>query len=260
MREFKDFNLGLFSLEGKNAIVTGGNSGLGQAFSYALAKAGANILAVSVADDDGETKQLIEETGREYKFILADITADGECKKVVDACVETWGSVDILVNCAGICINIEDVTQFTRKEWDKMVSVNLTAAFEMTHECAKYMIPQKSGKIINIGSLYSYLGGQWSPAYAATKHGIVGLGKAMCDELAQFNIQVNTIAPGYFATKLTEKTRSNEKRNAEILSHIPANRWGDLFDLMGTCVFLSCGASDYVNGQTIPVDGGYLMR
>lgn len=255
-----DFNMDFFSLKGKNAIVTGGNSGLGQAFSVALAKGGANIMAVSIMEDDGETKQWVEDCGTEYKYVLADITADGECKRVVDECVNTWGSVDILVNCAGICINIEDVTKFTRKEWDKMVAINLTAAFEMIHESCKYMIPQKSGKIINIASLYTFLGGQWSPAYAATKHGIAGLTKSMCDELAQFNIQVNAIAPGYFATKLTEKTRSDAKRNAEILAHIPANRWGWLADLMGTCVFLSSPASNYVNGHILTVDGGYLMR
>ncbi len=255
-----DFNMDFFSLKGKNAIVTGGNSGLGQAFSVALAKGGANIMAVSIMEDDGEVKQWVEDCGIEYKHVLADITLDGECKRVVDECVSTWGSVDILVNCAGICINIEDVTKFTRVEWDRMVAINLTAAFEMIHETCKYMIPQKSGKIINIASLYSFLGGQWSPAYAATKHGIVGLTKSMCDELAQFNIQVNAIAPGYFATKLTEKTRSDEKRNAEILAHIPANRWGFLADLMGTCVFLSSPASNYVNGHVLTVDGGYLMR
>lgn len=260
MHQINDFHMGLFSLKGKNAVVTGGNSGLGQAFSTALAKGGANILVVSIVDDDGETKKLVEDCGVGYKFIKADITADGECKKVIDECVNSWGSIDILVNCAGMCINIEDVTKFTRKEWDKMVSLNLTAAFEMTHEACKYMIKQNSGKVINIGSLYTFLGGQWSPAYAATKHGIAGLSKAMCDELAQWNIQVNTIAPGYFATKLTEKTRSDEKRNKEILSHIPANRWGELYDLMGTCVFLASEASNYINGQIITVDGGYLMR
>ena len=135
------------------------------------------------------------------------------------------GQRDILVNCAGISINVRDVTQYTRVEWDKMIAINLTAAFEMIHECMQYFIPQNSGKVINIASLYSYLGGQWSPAYAATKHGIVGLTKSMCDELAQWNIQVNAIAPGYYATPLTEMTRKDEKRNAEILSHIPANRW-----------------------------------
>jgi NAD(P)-dependent dehydrogenase (short-subunit alcohol dehydrogenase family) len=260
LMDVKDFSLDWFSLKGKNAIVTGGNSGLGHAFSVALAKGGANVMAVSIMDDDGETKELVEAEGRQYKYVRADITADGECFRVVKDCVDTWGHIDILVNCAGICINIEDVTKFTRKEWDKMIAVNLTAAFEMTHEALKYMIPQNRGKVINIASLFSFLGGQWSPAYASTKHGIVGLSKAMCDELGQFNIQVNAIAPGYFATKLTEKTRSNPERNKTILSHIPANRWGWLADLMGTCVFLASDASNYVNGHTLTVDGGYLMR
>ncbi len=255
-----DFNMDFFSLKGKNAIVTGGNGGLGQAFCTALAKAGANVMVPSLADDDGSTKAEVEACDVAYKFIEADITRDGECQRVVDACISEWGSIDILVNCAGISINVKDVTQYTRKEWDKMISVNLTAAFEMIHECSKPMIKQERGKIINIGSLYSFLGGQWSPAYAATKHGIVGLSKAMCDELAQWNIQVNTIAPGYYATPLTEMTRKDEKRNAEILSHIPANRWGYTADLMGATIFLASAASDYVNGTILTVDGGYLMR
>lgn len=258
--DIQDFSLDFFKLEGKNAIVTGGNGGLGKAFCLALAKAGANVMVTSLADDNGETKELIEATGQQYKLILTDITQPGECKRVVEDCVNTWGSIDIVVNCAGISINVEDVTKYTRVEWDKMIAVNLTAAFEMIHEACKFMIPQKSGKIINIASLYSFLGGQWSPAYAATKHGIVGLTKAMCDELAQFNIQVNAIAPGYYATPLTEKTRSDEKRNAEILAHIPANRWGYTADLMGATVFLSSSASNYVNGTVLVVDGGYLMR
>lgn len=141
-----------------------------------------------------------------------------------------------------------------------MVALNLSAAFEMTHEVCKPMIKQKSGKIINIGSLFTFLGGQWDPAYAATKHGISGLAKAMCDELGQWNIQVNTIAPGYFATKLTADTRANEDASRRILEHIPANRWGEVYDLMGACVFLASDASNYVNGTVLTVDGGYLVR
>ncbi len=256
----KDFTMDFFSLQGKNAIVTGGNGGLGQAFSTALAKGGANVLVQSLLDDAGVTQELVEACGVQYAFIEADITVDGECKRVVDTCVETFGSVDILINCAGISINVEDVREYSRKEWDKMVSINLTAAFEMIHEVCIPMIQQQSGKIINIASLFSFLGGKWSPAYASTKHGIVGLTKAMCDELAQFNIQVNAIAPGYFATPLTEMTRNDEKRNSEILSHIPASRWGDASDLMGATVFLASRASSYVNGTVLTVDGGYLMR
>lgn len=255
-----DFNMDFFSLAGKNAIVTGGNGGLGQAFTTALASAGANVLVPSLKDDDGTTAGLVRDCGVEYRFLEADITADGECARAVEECVRAWGSVDILVNCAGICINVQDVRGFTRKEWDRMVQVNLTAAFEMTHESLEYFIEQNSGKVINIASLFSFLGGQWSPAYAATKHGIVGLTKSMCDELAQWNVQVNAIAPGYFATPLTELTRKDEKRNAEILAHIPANRWGDTADLKGATVFLASRASDYVNGIVLTVDGGYLTR
>ncbi len=260
MHDIKDFELSLFSLKGKNALVTGGNSGLGQGFATALAKAGANIMAVSLIDDNGETQAIIEEIGVEYKLVLADITAEGECKRVVKDCVDTFGSIDILVNCAGRGINIENVREFKKDSWDKVVALNLSAAFEMTHEAIQYMIPQNKGKIINIGSLFTFLGGQWDPAYAATKHGISGLSKAMCDELAQFNIQVNTIAPGYFATKLTADTRANEAASRKILEHVPANRWGDVYDLMGPCVFLASDASNYVNGTVLTVDGGYLVR
>lgn len=255
-----DFTMDFFALKGKNALISGGNSGLGQALSVALAKAGANVMAVSNLDDNRKTQELVEACGVEYQFLECDITEDGQCRHAVEECIETFGTIDILINCAGICINVADVTKFTRKEWDKMVSVNLTAAFEMTHEACKYMIEQRRGKIINIASLYSFLGGQWSPAYAATKHGIVGLTKSMCDELAQFNIQVNAIAPGYFATKLTEKTRNDAEKNRVILSHTPANRWGWRADLMGPCVFLASDASNYINGTVITVDGGYLIR
>ena len=258
--EPSDFNMDFFSCKGLNAVVTGGNGGLGLAFSTALAKAGANVMVPSLMDDDGTTKSRVEACGVDYAFIEADISKEGECKRVVDACVKRWGSIDILINCAGILINEKDVTKFCRSQWDKMVSVNLTAAYEMIHEACSYMIEQQSGKIINIASLYSFLGGQWSPAYASTKHGIVGLTKAMCDELAQFNIQVNAIAPGYYATPMTEATRKSEKRNAEIISRIPANRWGRVTDLMGATIFLASPASDYVNGTVLTVDGGYLIR
>jgi NAD(P)-dependent dehydrogenase (short-subunit alcohol dehydrogenase family) len=260
MMNLTDFSLGSFSLNGRNAVVTGGNSGLGQACSVALAKGGANVLVISLVEEDGETKRWVEDCRVEYAHLYGDITADGECRRAVDTCVAAWGSIDILVNCAGISINIEDVTEFTRTEWDRMVAVNLSAAYEMTHEACKHMIKQQRGKIINIASLYAFLGGQWSPAYAATKHGIVGLTKAMCDELAQFDIQVNAIAPGYFATHLTEKTLSDPQRSAAVLSHIPANRWGWPADLMGACVFLASDASNYVNGSVLTVDGGYLVR
>ena len=259
MTSITDFAMNYFSLEGKNAIVTGGNSGLGQAFALALSKGGANVFVPSIIDDDGTTRSLIEATGAQYEFMLADITEDGTPKRVIDACVERFGSIDILINSAGIC-PLGEVLEFGREKWDATVSVNLTAAFEMSFEAAKHMVPQRSGKIINICSMFSFLGGRWSSAYAATKHGIAGLTKAYCDELAMHNIQVNGIAPGYYATAITTATRSNPETNQRVLDHIPAGRWGEPEDLMGTVVFLASQASNYVNGHVLCVDGGYLVR
>lgn len=257
--DITDFSLDLFSLKDRNAIVTGGNSGLGLAFSVALARAGANVFVPSITDDDAEARGLVEDAGRRFEFLVTDITKEGACAKVIDECVSRLGSVDIVVNCAGIC-NLAEVEDFGREQWDPMIAINLTAAFELSKEAIGHMSRQRSGKIINIASLFSFLGGQWSPAYAATKHGIVGFTKAYCDELAQYNIQVNAIAPGYFATAITTATRSNPETNQRVLDHIPANRWGQVADLMGAMVFLASPASDYVNGHVLTVDGGYLVR
>jgi NAD(P)-dependent dehydrogenase (short-subunit alcohol dehydrogenase family) len=257
--DIKDFALEFFSLKGKNAIVTGGNTGLGQAFTLALAKAGANVFVPSVMDDDGKTGPMVTASGVRYEYLKSDITAPGAPAKIIDTCVQRFGSLDILVNSAGIC-PMAEVLEFGRPQWDATVAVNLTAAFEMSYEAAKRMIPQRSGKIINICSLFSFLGGRWSSAYAATKHGIAGFTKAYCDELAMHNIQVNGIAPGYYATEITRKTRSDPVTNQRVLDHIPAERWGEPVDLMGTLVFLASRASNYVNGHVLVVDGGYLVR
>lgn len=254
-----DFNMDYFSLRGKNAIVTGGNTGLGQAFSLALAKAGANIFMASIMPDDPEWNALLEKENVKAIYMHSDITKEGVANEVATSCVKQLGSVDILVNCAGICL-CADVLDFDRQKWDPMLAVNLTAAFEMSHECAKFFIPQKSGKIINICSMFSYLGGQLSPAYAATKHGIAGLTKAYCDELAQYNVQVNGIAPGYFNTKVAEASINDKERNKWIVDHTPEGRWGEIHDLMGTTVFLASRASQFVNGHILAVDGGFLVR
>ena len=259
MEMIDNFSMDFFSLKGKTAIVTGGNSGLGLAFSMGLAKAGASLLIPSIIKDEGETRAFIEKQGVKAKRLQIDITEDGAPKKIIDECQSKFGSIDILVNNAGIC-KVNSVLEFDRNDWDPMVDVNLTAAFELSRESAKIMVPQKSGKIINICSLFSYLGGRWSPAYSATKHALAGLTKAYCDELGQYNIQVNGIAPGYYATKITEETRKNPESNKRVLDHIPANRWGDPQDLMGAVVFLASHASDYVNGHLLVVDGGYLVR
>lgn len=257
--EITDFSMDFFSLKGKRAVVTGGNTGLGRAFTLALATAGADVLVPGLADDDGTTRAQVEAVGGRMEFMAVDVTAPGAPRRIVDACVETLGGIDVLVNSAGIC-HIAPVDEFGRELWDPMVAVNLTAPFELSHEAARLMVAQGSGKIVNICSLFSYLGGQWSPAYAATKHGLAGFTKAYCDELAQHNIQVNGIAPGYYATDITAKTRSDPDANRRVLEHIPAGRWGEAQDLMGALVFLAGRASDYVNGHLLVVDGGYLVR
>lgn len=257
--DIRDFAIDHFSLEGRNAIVTGGNTGLGQAFALALAKGGANVFVPSIVDDDGATRELIEAENVGFGFLQTDITAPGVPRAVVDDCVELFGSIDIMVNSAGVA-PLAPVLDFGRPEWDRTVAVNLTAAFEMSYEAARRMVPQRRGKIINICSVFTFHGGRQSPAYAATKHGIAGLTKAYCDELAEHNIQVNGIAPGYYATEITAATRADPAANRRVLEHIPTGRWGETFDLMGAVVFLASRASDYVNGHILAVDGGYLVR
>jgi NAD(P)-dependent dehydrogenase (short-subunit alcohol dehydrogenase family) len=255
----EDFTLDRFSLAGRNAIVTGGNTGLGQAFTVALARAGADVLVAGLDAGHDETASLAQACGRRMEFMQADLTSPGVPQAVVEECTRRLGTVDILVNSAGISL-LADVENFTRAQWDPMVAVNLTASFETAHHAAAVMRRQGNGKIINIASLFSYLGGRQSPAYAATKAGIVGFTRAYCDELAPHNIQVNAIAPGYFATAMTESSRADPDVNRRIVEHTPAARWGDVSDLMGAVVFLASAASDFVNGQVLVVDGGYLVR
>ena len=253
------FSMEFFSLKGKTAIVTGGNSGLGQALALALATAGANLFIPGRRVDNAQTRERIEQQGAEMEFMLANITDNGMPQRIIAACCQRFGTVDILVNNAGIC-RLNKVLRFGRADWDPMIETNLTAAFELSHEAAKIMVPRRCGKIINICSVFSYLGGSWSPAYAATKHALAGLTKAYCEELGPYNIQVNGIAPGYYETDMTAIVRNTPKENRRVLAHIPAGRWGEAQDLMGAVVFLASRASDYVNGHILAVDGGYLVR
>ena len=255
--DITDFSMDLFSLKGKNAIVTGGNTGLGQAFALALAKGGANVFVPSIMDDDGTTGPLIEGCGVRYEFMKADITADGVPAQVVGECVRRLGSIDILVNSAGIC-PLGEVLEFGRDKWDATVGVNLTAAFEMSFEAAKYFVPQRSGKIINICSMMSELGRETVSAYAAAKGGLKMLTRAMATEWARHNLQINGIGPGYFATELTAPLVQNPKFNDWICARTPAGRWGQPEELVGAAVFLASAASNFVNGQVIYVDGGLL--
>lgn len=254
-----DFSLDAFSLRGRRALVTGGNTGLGAAFSVALARAGADVCVVGLDEDGDVTRNAVLACGVQYARRTLDLTATGAPQEAVDVCVAELGGLDIVVNSAGICV-VRDVEDFDRSAWDPMIAVNLTAAFELAHHASLHMAEQGGGTIINIASLFSYLGGQGSPAYAASKAGIVGFTKAYCDDLGARNITVNAIAPGYITTDLTQATRSDPESNRRIIEHIPVGRWGDPADLMGAVVFLASPAAAYVSGHVLVVDGGYLVR
>ncbi|QUW21562.1 2-dehydro-3-deoxy-D-gluconate 5-dehydrogenase KduD [Sporosarcina sp. Marseille-Q4063] len=254
-----DFSLDFFSLDGQVAIVTGGNKGLGQAYAVALAKAGADLFVVTHGTEWDETRELIENTGRKVEFFQADLTDRKNAKALVAKCVEVYGKVDILINNAGT-IRRAPLLEYTEEDWDAVVELNQNSMFFLSQEAAKHMVEQRSGKIVNIASMLSFQGGKFVPPYTVSKHGVVGLTKSFANELAEYGVQVNAIAPGYVKTANTAPIREDEKRNAEILSRIPAARWADPADLMGIVVFLSSKASDYMNGSVVAIDGGWLSR
>lgn len=258
--ELKAFKMDWFNLTGKVAIVTGGSTGLGQGYSVALAEAGADIVIASrrqVGWD--ETRSLIESKGRKVAFVQGDLTEKGAAKKVVDRALSAFGHLDILINNAGT-IRRAPLLEYKDEDWEAVININLNAVYYLSHEAAKVFARQKSGKIINIGSMLSFQGGKFIPPYTASKHGVAGLTKAFANELASCNVQVNGIAPGYIKTDNTAPIRTDKARNQEILDRIPAGHWAEPYELMGAAVFLASRASDYVNGHILAVDGGWLVR
>jgi len=257
--DLNSFSMDFFQLSGKVAIVTGGNKGLGQGCAVALAKAGADLFIVTHGKEWNETRELIEETGQKVQFHQADLADRTAVKGVVEACLKTFGRIDILVNNAGT-IRRAPLLEYKENDWDAVVDINQNAVYFLSQEVAKVMVEQKSGKIINIASMLSFQGGKFVPPYTASKHAVMGITKAFANELAEHNVQINAIAPGYVATANTLPIRSDEKRNQEILGRIPAARWATPVDLMGAAVFLASRASDYMNGHILAVDGGWLAR
>lgn len=254
-----NFSLDFFALTDKVAIVTGGNSGLGQGYAVALAKAGADLFIVTYDQNWDETREMIEATGRKVTFFQADLTNREAIVDVVAACKETYGKIDILVNNAGT-IRRSPLLEYKQEDWDAVMEINLNSVYFLSQEVAKVMVEQKSGKIVNIASMLAFQGGKFVPPYTASKHAVAGITKAFANELGEHNVQINAIAPGYVATANTAPIRADEKRNAEILSRIPAARWAEPADLMGVVVFLSSQASDYMNGHILAIDGGWLAR
>jgi 2-dehydro-3-deoxy-D-gluconate 5-dehydrogenase len=247
-----------FSLEGRVAAVTGANTGLGRAIAEALAAAGADVALIG-RSDPADTLATLRGVGRRAHWIDVDLGAKPDHAGIIATAVQELGRLDILVNNAGI-IRRANAIDFTEADWDAVVDVNLKSVFFLSQAAARQMIQTGGGKIINIASMLSFQGGIRVPSYAASKSGIAGLTRALANEWAAHGINVNAIAPGYFATNNTAALQADAKRNGEILARIPAGRWGEPRDLGGAAVFLASDAANYVQGTILPVDGGWLSR
>jgi 2-deoxy-D-gluconate 3-dehydrogenase len=253
--------LDTFALNRKVAIVTGCARGLGRGIAEGLAEAGADIVGVYFRTDPTKSiKQYVERVGRRFVGISADLREQKPIPGIVEKAVEQCGRIDILVNNAGIIRRGESIT-FSEKDWDDVLNVNLKSLFVLCQAFGQRSIQQGGGgKIINIASMLSFQGGILVPSYTASKSGVMGLTKLLANEWAQYNINVNAIAPGYMETDNTEPLRKDPARNAEILNRIPMGKWGMPEDLKGAVVFLASDASSYVTGHTLCVDGGWLAR
>ncbi|MBD0786671.1 2-dehydro-3-deoxy-D-gluconate 5-dehydrogenase KduD [Vibrio sp. Y2-5] len=248
-----------FDVKGKVAIVTGCDTGLGQGMALGLAQAGCDIVGVNIVEPT-ETIELIKATGQKFIDIRANLMKLDDIPSIISRAVEECGRIDILVNNAGI-IRRNDAIDFSEQDWDDVMNINIKSVFFMSQAVAKQFMAQgDGGKIINIASMLSYQGGIRVPSYTASKSGVMGITRLMANEWAKHNINVNAIAPGYMATNNTAALRADADRNQAILERIPADRWGTPEDLAGPCVFLASKASDYINGYTIAVDGGWLAR
>jgi len=249
-----------FSLEGRRALVTGASRGLGQAIAIALAESGADVACVSSAPGGcADTAGQIRRLGREAWELSADLSDRSAALALAGDAASAMGQIDILVNNAGT-VRRHQAAEYPAEDWDLVMRTNLDSVFFLSQAIGRQMIERKKGKIVNVASLLSFSGGIRVPAYTATKHAVAGLTKALANEWAASGVQVNAIAPGYFATDNTQALRDDPIRATEILSRIPAGRWGKPEDVAGAVVFLCSSASDYVNGHILVVDGGWMAR
>ena len=248
-----------FDLSGRWAIVTGANTGIGQAIAVGLAQAGADVVGVGRSDMD-ETAAQVAATGRLFLPLKADLSETGAAKAVVERAISAGATPDILVNNAGI-IRRADALDFTEEDWDAVLDTNLKSVFFLCQAFAKAAIAAgRPAKIVNIASLLSFQGGIRIPSYTAAKSGLAGITRLMANEWAPKGINVNAIAPGYVETNNTTALRADAERSADILKRIPAGRWAKAEDMAGAAVFLASSASDYIHGTILPVDGGWLAR
>ncbi len=249
-----------FSLAGKTALVTGASRGLGQAMAIALAEAGAEVICSSSSDGGcNDTVSKIASLGGTAHQVTADLSNRSQIETFIAKVFEISPSIDVLVNNAGT-ITRHPAKEYPLEEWDMVLQVNLASVFQLCQAFGSKMIERGGGKIVNIASLLSFSGGITVPAYTASKHAVAGLTKALANEWAKDNIQVNAIAPGYFKTDNTQVLQDNEERNEQITARIPTGKWGTPSDLAGAVVFLASQASNYVNGHTLTVDGGWMAR
>jgi 2-dehydro-3-deoxy-D-gluconate 5-dehydrogenase len=249
-----------FNLIDKNALVTGSTRGLGAAIAVALAEAGANV-AVHGRSNSGEgTCSQVGQRGRKTFFMSGDVADAGFCSSLIEKTLTEFGTIDILINNAGT-IRRAPAAAYSAEDWDHVIAANLSSVFRLSRLAGRHMLERPSGgKIVNIASLLSFQGGILVPAYAAAKGGVAQLTKAFANEWARFGINVNAIAPGYMETDNTEALRKDPERSRQILERIPACRWGTPRDVAGAAVFLSSPAANYIHGQILAVDGGWLGR
>ncbi len=248
-----------FNLTGKVALVTGCNTGLGQGMAIGLAQAGCKVVGIN-RTEPVETIEKMHAAGHTFLDLRANLSQQDAIADIIEQAVMAFGKIDILVNNAGI-IRREDAIDFSEQDWDEVMNINSKTVFFFSQAVARQFIAQgHGGKIINIASMLSYQGGIRVPSYTASKSAVLGLTRAMANEWAKYNINVNAIAPGYMETNNTEALRADADRNSAILERIPAGRWGTPADVAGPCVFLASDAARYINGYTIAVDGGWLAR
>lgn len=248
-----------FRLDGKRALVTGANTGIGQGIALALAEAGAEVVAVG-RSSMAETEALIANAGGTCRALKADLAVNEERQALIEQAVAEFGPLDILVNNAGI-IRRADALEFSEQDWDEVMDLNLKAVFFLAQSFAKHVLARGStGKIINIASLLSFQGGIRVASYTASKGGVAGITRLLACEWAAKGLNVNAIAPGYVVSNNTEALRADPDRNAAILARIPAGRWANPADIGGAAVFLASSAADYIHGTILPVDGGWLAR
>ena len=248
-----------FRLDNKVALVTGAARGLGQGMALALAEAGADIVAVDILPAD-DTRKQVEALGRKCAAFAVNLGDRPAIPRLIADARQPFDHLAILVNCAGI-IRRADLADFSEKDWDDVMGINIDAVFFLSQAFVRDLLARGArGKIVNIASMLSFQGGIRVPSYTASKSAVQGLTRLMANELASKGVNVNAIAPGYMATDNTAPLRADAARSAAILERIPAGRWGTPDDLKGTVVFLASSASDYVNGYTLAVDGGWLAR